>query len=294
MEETDVDEVIAQVLAASTPDLLVIDSIQTMATSDLSGMAGSVGQVRECTYRLVRLAKSMNIVVFIVGHVTKQGSIAGPAVLMHIVDSVLWFEGDKSLTLRVLRAVKNRFGPTDEVGIFSMVDKGLKSMDNPEKIFLSDNKKNIAGTALACVMEGTRPMLIEVQSLVTPSYLAYPKRIAQGIDPKRYELLLAVLQRRCGVPLYEQDCYTNIAGGMSIKGDPSADLAICLSLASAYFDKSLPKKSVSVGEVGLLGEIREVIAQDKRVREAKRLGHTDAITNKGIDFLAQAIKKYLK
>ena len=273
---------------------IVIDSIQTMATSDLSGMAGSVGQVRECAFRLVRLAKSQNIPIFMVGHVTKQGSVAGPAVLMHIVDTVLWFEGDKSLTLRLLRAVKNRFGPTDEVGVFEMEDKGLISVSDPEKLFLTLDKKTTPGSALTSILQGTRPLLIEIQSLVVPTKMAFPKRIAQGVDVRRFELLLAVLQRRSGLPLYEFDCFVNIAGGITIKNDPSADLAICLSVASAYFDKTLPKGSIAIGEVGLLGDIREVIAQEKRTKEAKRLGYRVMITNREVRYLQEAIRKYLK
>ena len=273
---------------------IVIDSIQTMVTSDLSGMAGSVGQVRECAFRLVRLAKSQNIPIFMVGHVTKQGSVAGPAVLMHIVDTVLWFEGDKSLTLRLLRAVKNRFGPTDEVGVFEMEDKGLISVSDPEKLFLTLDKKTTPGSVLTSILQGTRPLLVEIQSLVVPTKMAFPKRIAQGVDVRRFELLLAVLQRRSGLPLYEFDCFVNIAGGITIKNDPSADLAICLSVASAYFDKTLPKGSIAIGEVGLLGDIREVIAQEKRTKEAKRLGYRVMITNREVRYLQEAIRKYLK
>lgn len=301
LEETDVDLIIEN--ADTNPDVhgsknplkaIIIDSIQTMITTDLSGMAGSVGQVRECASRLVRLAKSTNIPIFIVGHVTKQGSVAGPSVLMHIVDTVLWFEGDKTLPVRVIRAVKNRFGATDEVGIFSMEEKGLVSMDSPEKIFLSETKNNLPGTVITSVMEGSRPLLIEVQSLVVPTKMAYPKRIAQGMDTKRFELLLAILQRRCNIPFYEFDAFVNIAGGISIKNDPSADLAVCLSLASSYFDKALPKGSIAIGEVGLLGDVREVVALDKRVKEASRLGYRIPITSKAIKYLQEGIRKYLK
>ena len=294
MEETNVDEIINQGLSVNNSITLIVDSIQTMTTGDLSGMAGSVGQVRECTYRLVKFAKSTGTTVFIVGHVTKQGSIAGPSVLMHLVDTVLWFEGDKSLTLRLLRAVKNRFGPTDEVGVFSMEDKGLISLSDPEKLFLSKVRKAVSGNVVTSVMQGTRPMLIEIQALVVPTKLAYPKRIAQGIDPKRIELLLAVLQRRCGLPLYEFDCFVSVAGGISIKNDPSADLAICLSIASAYFDKAISRTTLAVGEVGLLGDIREVVAQDKRIKEARRLGYKYSIGSKSVKYLQEAIKSYLR
>jgi DNA repair protein RadA/Sms len=296
LEETDVDEIISNMSSFKGGSLqgVVIDSIQTMSTSDLSGMAGSVGQVRECAFRLVRYAKENNVPVFIVGHVTKEGTVAGPSVLMHIVDTVLWFEGDKSLTYRLLRAVKNRFGPTDEVGVFLMEDKGLVSVIDPEKTFLDKKSKNFAGDVTSCILQGTRPIMIEVQSLVVPTKMAFPKRISQGVDVKRLELLLAVLTRRCGLPFYEQDVFVNVAGGISVKNDPSIDLAVTLSLASSYFDKPLPKGLLAMGEVGLLGDIREVIAQDKRVKEARRLGFRNIVTGKEVKYLQEVIKKYLR
>lgn len=297
LEETDIDTIIAiiesQINGSEAIKAIIIDSIQTMSTSDLSGLAGSVGQVRECTFRLLKLAKAHGTPLFIVGHVTKEGTVAGPAVLAHIVDTVLWFEGDKTTTLRLLRAVKNRFGPTDEVGIFEMEDKGLIPVDNAEKIFLSNGKKIVPGSAISSIMQGTRPLLVEIQSLVVPTKLAFPKRIAQGMDVRRLELMLAVLIRRCGLSLYEYDVFVNVAGGISIK-EPASDLALCLSIASAFFDKPLSKGTVAVGEVGLLGEIREVVAQDKRTKEAKRLGLGIPITSKEIDYVSQAIKKYLR
>jgi len=296
MEETDIDTIINTIFSLQGPSLkaVVVDSIQTMVTSDLSGMAGSVGQVRECAYRLVKFAKSNNTPVFIAGHVTKGGTIAGPSVLMHIVDTVLWFEGEKSLTLRVLRAVKNRFGPTDEVGIFSMEDKGLKPVSTPEKAFLTKGGKKVAGYMVTSILEGTRPILTEIQSLVVPTKLAYPRRIAQGIDSKRLEVLLAVLQRRCGLPLYEYDCFINVAGGINIKNDPSVDLAVCLAITSAFYNKPLSRKTIAIGEVGLLGDIRGVIAQEKRVKEARRIGYSNIITNKEVKYLQQAIRTYLR
>lgn len=277
----------------NSTSFLIIDSIQTMYTSDLSGMAGSVGQVRECAYRLVRLAKSKNIPLFIVGHVTKQGGVAGPAVLMHVVDTVLWFEGDKSLTLRLLRAVKNRFGPTDEVGIFTMEDKGLISEDKPEKFFITLHDKNTPGSCITSVLQGTRPILVEIQTLISPTKTAFPKRIAQGIDSKRFELLLAVLIRRCGLPLYDYDCFVNVSGGISVK-EPACDLAVCLSMASSYLNKPLPKGSLAIGEVGLLGDIREVTQGDRRVKEAKRLGYKTVISKKTSNTLQEGIRKYLR
>ena len=290
LENTDVDSVID---AIKSPLAIIVDSIQTMTTSDLSGMAGSVGQVRECAFRLLKAAKEKNIPLFLVGHVTKEGTVAGPAVLAHIVDTVLWFEGDKTLTTRVLRAVKNRFGPTDEVGVFQMEDKGLIPVDNIEKAFLEKNQKAVSGSVVTSVMQGTRPLLVEIQALVVPTKLVIPRRVAQGIDSRRLELLLAVLTRRCGLPLYEHDVFVNVAGGLKIT-EPASDLAICLAVASSYFDKPISGKTIAVGEVGLLGEIREVVAQDKRIKEAKRMGFTLPISSKEAKFVGQAIKTLFK
>jgi DNA repair protein RadA/Sms len=290
LEETNV-EAIAE--AISGQKTVIIDSIQTMTTDDLTGLAGSVGQVRESASRLLRQAKSQNIPLFLVGHVTKEGTVAGPAVLAHIVDTVLWFEGDKTTTLRVLRAVKNRFGPTDEVGVFEMEDKGLTSITNAEKIFLTSSKKQIPGSVVSSIMQGTRPILVEVQSLIVSSKLVIPRRIAQGIDSRRLELLLAILIRRCGLPLYEYDVFVNIAGGIKVT-ETASDLAICLSIASAFFDKAVTKNTMAIGEVGLLGEIREVVAQDKRIKEAKRLGFTNFVSSKESGYLNQIIKDFFR
>ena len=295
MESTDIDSIVDTIEIPNSkfqmPNAVIVDSIQTMQTGDLSGMAGSVGQVRECAYRLVKLAKSTGISVFIVGHVTKEGTIAGLSVLMHIVDTVLWFEGDKTLSVRLLRAVKNRFGPTDEVGIFSMGDVGLLSEDHPERFFLSEIKKSVPGSVISCVMNGTRPLMVEIQSLIIPSKLAMPRRVAQGIDSKKLELLLAVMSRRCGLSIYESDVYVSVMGGINIKNDPSIDLAVCLSLASGYFNKPIDRKTVVFGEVGLLGEVRGVVLQDKRLKEAKRLGFRDFVTSERFDFLQKGIKE---
>ena len=294
LEDTDADSVVD--LIASQGEALqavIVDSIQTMTTSDLSGMAGSVGQVRECAFRLLKAAKEKNIPLFLVGHVTKEGTVAGPAVLAHIVDTVLWFEGDKTLTTRVLRAVKNRFGPTDEVGVFQMEDKGLIPVDNIEKAFLEKNQKAVSGSIVTSVMQGTRPLLVEIQALIVPTKLAIPRRVAQGIDSRRLELLLAVLTRRCGLPLYDSDVFVNVAGGLKVT-EPASDLAICLAVASSYFDKPISGKTIAVGEVGLLGEIREVVAQDKRLREAKRMGFTIGISSKEAKYVSQAIKQLFR
>lgn len=294
LEDTDVDSVI-DILASQGESLqaVIVDSIQTMTTSDLSGMAGSVGQVRECSFRLLRETKRINIPLFLVGHVTKEGTVAGPAVLSHIVDTVLWFEGDKTLTTRVLRAVKNRFGPTDEVGVFEMADTGLKPVDDIEKAFLEKNQKQVSGSVVTSVMQGTRPILVEIQALVVPTKLVIPRRVAQGIDPRRLELLLAVLTRRCGLPLYDSDVFVNVAGGFKVM-EPATDLAICLAIASAYFDKPISGKTLAVGEVGLLGEIREVVAQGKRIKEASRFGFTATASSKNFKYIGQAIKSLIK
>lgn len=296
LNETNIDSILhsAQGLVGEGLSAMVIDSIQTMYTDDLSGMPGSVGQVRESAYRIVRFAKRNQIPVFVVGHVTKGGSVAGPAVLIHIVDTVLWFEGDKTLPVRLLRAVKNRFGPTDEVGIFSMGSSGLDSVSNPEKLFMSQEQDDAPGRTLASVMQGSRPMLIEIQSLTVPTKMAYPKRIAQGIDSKRFELVLAILTKHAQIPLSDYDCYLNIAGGITLKNDPSADLAIALSVASSFFNKPLPAKSVAVGEVGLLGDVRKVVNHDKRVQEAKRLGYKNVISVNKYPDINKAISRLIK
>lgn len=293
IEETNLENVLETIREADKPKGVIIDSIQTMQTNDLSGLSGSVGQVRECSFRYLKYAKENNVPIFLVGHVTKEGTVAGPAVLAHIVDTVLWFEGDKTTPLRLLRAVKNRFGPTDEVGIFEMQEKGLISLINAEKIFLSKTRKQIAGSSVSSIMQGSRPILVEIESLVVPTKMAFPKKIAQGIDSRRLELLLAVLIRRCSLPLYEYDCFVNVAGGIKVI-EPASDLAVCLSIASAFLDKPLIKGTIAIGEIGLSGEIREVVAQEKRVKEAKRQGFSIPITNKEVKYLSEAIKKYLR
>ena len=293
LESTDVDDIIEQLNKVDNLDLIIVDSIQTISTSDLTGLAGSVGQVRECAFRLLKYAKSKNIPLILVGHVTKEGTVAGPAVLAHIVDTVLWFEGDKKSNLRLLRSVKNRFGSTDEVGIFEMGDKGLKSLDNPETLFLDKESSVVAGSVVSMLMEGTRSLLVEIQSLVVPTKMAFPRRVAQGIDSKRLEMLLAVLFRRANVPMYDMDVFVNVAGGIKAN-DPSMDLAICLSVASSFYEKPLPKKFLALGEIGLSGEVRKVAMQEKRLKDAKRLGFSDVADSTSFKYLSQVIKSYLK
>lgn len=293
LETTDIDNIVETVGNEDSKSVVIVDSIQTVSTADLSGMAGSVGQVRECTYRLVRTAKRKNIPLYIVGHVTKEGSVAGPALLTHLVDTVLWFEGEKSSTLRMLRANKNRFGSTDEVGIFRMDDVGLQSVPNASEVFITDGKKSVPGSVITSVVEGARPILAEIQSLVVPSKLVIPRRVVQGIDPRRAEIILAILSRRSGVPVNLNDVFINVVGGLTLK-EPAIDLAIAMSLASAYFDKPLPKNTLAIGEVDLLGEIRPTRNSGGRIKEARRLGYKNIISSQNFKYLSQAIRKYLK
>lgn len=292
IDETNVDSIVESIESLHRKrqiGLVVIDSIQTLYTEDLSGLSGSVGQVRESASRLVRLAKYHQIPVCIVGHVTKIGTVAGPAVLAHIVDTVLWFEGEKETLLRVLRANKNRFGPTDEVGIFKMEAKGLVSQENPQELFLTNTKTQVSGSVVASVMEGTRPILVEIQSLVSPTKMAFPRRIVQGIDSRRLEMLIAVLQQRSGLNLGASDIFVNIVGGLNVK-EPGVDLGICLSIASSYFGKSVPRGTVAVGEIGLLGEIREVLNQTKRIKDARRIGYKNVISSANYSYLSEVVR----
>lgn len=277
IETPDIDSVIEMAEEQQGKILLIVDSIQTVTTSDLSGMAGSVGQVRESSHRLVQYAKRSGNPVLIVGHVTKEGSVAGPSALAHVVDTVLWFEGDKTLSMRMLRAIKNRFGSTDEVGIFMMDERGLVSASDIQDLFMSETDKNVPGNTITCILQGTRPILVEIQALVVPTKLAIPRRVAQGIDAKRLEMLLAVLTRRAGVNVYEHDVYVNVVGGINLAKDPSVDLAVCLAIASSAFDNPLPKNTVAIGEVGLLGDIRRVSSLERRIKEAKRMGYTKVV-----------------
>ena len=283
---TDVDEVIA---SAGKPALMIVDSIQTMSTQDLTGMAGSVGQVRECAFRLLNLAKNSGIVVFLVGHITKEGAIAGPKILEHLVDTVLYLEGDKRHEFRILRSSKNRFGSVDEVGVFQMTDGGLKEVSNPSDIFLEETPKNVSGSCIACVMEGTRPMLVEIQALVVTSQLAVPRRVGSGIDLRRLTLLTAVLSKRLRLPLGSYDVYVNVAGGLNLK-EPAADLAVCLAIVSSFKNKPLGAKACAFGEVGLLGEVRQVSFSDKRIKEAKKLGYSRIISPQQVQDLSTAVK----
>lgn len=267
--------------------LVIVDSIQTLSSSDLEGMAGSVGQIRHCAELLIEKAKSEGISVIVIGHVTKEGAIAGPKVLEHMVDTVLYLEGERFANARILRTLKNRFGPIEEVGIFEMADVGLKEVANPSALFLQDRVKNVPGSVVTVIMEGTRPMLIEIQALAVPSQLVMPRRVASGIDYNRLQLLVAILQKRLSIPLGTFDVFVNVSGGLKI-AEPSADLAVALALLSSFKNKTLDAKVAVFGEVGLLGEVRRVGSEDRRTREAKRLGFNTIVAPSTVRNLKQA------
>jgi DNA repair protein RadA/Sms len=267
---------IVEIARARRPALVVVDSIQTATVDELDGPAGSVGQVREATLRLMDLAKGDGIAVILVGHVTKDGSIAGPKTLEHLVDAVVNLEGERYAALRLLRATKNRFGSTDELGVFEMVETGLREVADPARAFLVDHGGSAPGSVVAPTLEGSRPLLVEVQALVSPSGYGMPTRKASGLDPNRLSLLIAVLGRRAGIALGNQDVYANLAGGLAVM-EPALDLPIALALASSSRDRPIAPGTVAVGEVGLLGELRTVVGLERRLREAARLGFDRAI-----------------
>ena len=264
-------EAVVETIQTIKPDIVMIDSIQTMNLSALNSSSGSVTQVRECTQMLINLAKTMEIPVFIVGHVNKDGAIAGPKVMEHMVDAVLYFEGERNLSYRILRAIKNRYGSTNEIGVFEMGESGLDEVSNPSKAMLEGRPENVSGTCVACVIEGSRPILAEVQALVSKSGYAVPKRMATGFDYNRLSLLIAVLEKRCGYFFGTLDAYLNVVGGMKLD-EPAADLPIALSLVSNLTDKVIPDDLVAFGEIGLAGELRAVNRILVRVKEAQRLG----------------------
>lgn len=253
------------------PDVVVIDSIQTMYNEEIGSAPGSVSQVRESTDVFMQLAKGMNIAIFIVGHVTKEGTVAGPRVLEHMVDTVLYFEGDRHASYRILRGVKNRFGSTNEIGVFEMRKEGLVEVENPSEFMLSGKPENASGSVVACAMEGTRPMLMEIQALVCKSNFGMPRRTAAGIDYNRVNLLMAVLEKRVGLPLSGYDAYVNIAGGIRMN-EPAVDLGIIMAVASSYKNRPVSEDTIVFGEVGLSGEVRAVTMPEQRVAEAKKLG----------------------
>lgn len=267
---------IREVIEAEKPEVVVIDSIQTMFMEEVTSAPGSVSQVRECTNVLMQMAKGMGIAIFIVGHVTKEGVVAGPRVLEHMVDTVLYFEGERTASYRILRAVKNRFGSTNEIGVFEMQEEGLCEVENPSEFLLSGRPEDASGAVVACLMEGTRSILLEVQALVTETNFGLARRTAAGTDYNRVNLLMAVLEKRCRYDLGRFDAYVNIAGGMKLN-EPAMDLAIILALISSYKDRPIDPSTVIFGEVGLAGEVRAVSMADHRVYEAKRLGFTTCV-----------------
>lgn len=268
--ETLLETILATALDAR-PAVMVVDSIQTVFTQELEGAPGNVGQVRECAARLMRLAKETGITVFLVGHVTKGGGIAGPKTLEHIVDTVLYFEGDGTLDHRVLRATKNRFGPVDEIGVFRMTQGGLVAVANPSELFMGDRDAQASGSAVAALLEGTRPVLVEVQALAAKAGYGTPQRVATGFDGRRLSLLLAVLDKRAGLSFAPLDVFLNVVGGVRL-GEPAGDLAVATALASSLYDKPLPREHVFFGELGLGGEIRPVNQAERRLAEAARMG----------------------
>ena len=276
--ETNLDD-IESIVLKKKPQAVIIDSIQTMYQENVSSAPGSVSQVREATGVLMRLAKENNITIFIVGHVTKEGTVAGPRVLEHMVDTVLYFEGDRYASYRILRSVKNRFGSTNEIGVFEMTDKGLREVSNPSEYMLSGKPEGASGSVVACTMEGTRPMLLEVQALVCRTNFGLPRRTAAGTDYNRLNLLMAVLEKRLNLPLSGYDAYVNIAGGVRLS-EPAMDLALVLAVISSYKDVPVSDKTIVFGEVGLSGEVRAVSMAKQWGQEAKRLGFTKVILPK--------------
>ncbi len=267
---------IAEIARDERPQLVVVDSIQTATVAELDGPAGSVGQVRESALRLMELAKGEGIAVVLVGHVTKDGSLAGPKTLEHLVDAVLNLEGERFAALRLVRASKNRFGSTEEVGVFEMGETGMSEVTDPARAFLAEHDEPAPGSVVAPTLEGSRPILVEVQALVAPGAVGSPRRTASGVDPNRVALLIAVLARRAGIGLASHDVYVNLAGGLSV-GEPGLDLPIAIALGSSLRDRPVRDRTVAIGEVGLLGELRPVTGLERRLREAARLGFRRAV-----------------
>jgi DNA repair protein RadA/Sms len=288
LNEVDVD-IIIRAIETVKPSLVIVDSIQTLETGDLTAAAGSVSQVRETAHRLQRLAKTIQIPMFIVGHVTKEGSIAGPRTLEHLVDVVLSLEGEQSGQFRILRGVKNRFGPTDEVGIFEMNESGMNEVINPSKLFI-EQKISAPGSIATVVLTGLRPMLLEIQALVTKTGIPVPRRVGTGIDNNRLQLLVAVLTKRLKLQLFDQDVFVNVTGGIKVI-EPAADLGICIAILSSFRDLSIPNDMAFVGEVGLLGELREVRQLDRRIIEAQKLGFSNVISPKTAKNLSEVLVK---
>lgn len=292
LPETNIEAIVAAATKKREDiKLLIVDSVQTLWSEELTGAAGSVGQVRESTLRLLDLAKRTHLPVLLIGHVTKEGTIAGPKVLEHIVDAVFYLEGDRFQALRLLRSNKNRFGPVDEVGVFSMEEGGMQEVANPSELFLG-KPESAAGSVIIATLEGTRPMLVEVQALCVSSPIPVPRRIGNGISTARLQMLTAILQKHIRAPLGSFDVFVNVASGLKVI-EPAADLGICLAIASSLKNKVLPPKTVAIGEVGLLGEIRNVIGVARRIKEAKRLGYTTIISPQEHTHLSSVVKTFL-
>ena len=278
--ETDLGT-IEEVIRRNSPEVVIIDSIQTMFNENVSSAPGSVSQVRESTAVLMRIAKQLGISVFIVGHVTKEGTVAGPRVLEHMVDTVLYFEGDRHASYRILRAVKNRFGSTNEIGVFEMRNEGLVEVSNPSEFMLEGRPENASGSIVTCSIEGTRPILIEIQALVSHTNFNFPRRQANGTDYNRVNLLMAVLEKRVGLELSSYDAYINLAGGMKLI-EPALDLSMCMAIVSSFRNRAIPDDVIAFGEVGLSGEVRSVNMPDVRISEAERLGFKTCIVPKTV------------
>ncbi len=293
LPETNVEQLVGEIgERGKEMGLVIIDSIQTLWSEDFEGYPGSVSQVRGCSQRLLELAKKKGITMILVGHVNKEGEIAGPMILSHMVDTVLFLEGERFTELRLLRGFKNRFGPTDEVGVFRMTETGMEEVKNPSEMFLGEEKgsgRGAAGAVVVCAMEGTRPMLLEIQALVTQSSLAVPRRVTSGLEYNRVVLLSAVLQKTLSLPLYNQDIFVKVSGGFKIS-EPAADLGICLSIISSFKNQPLPPKACAFGEVGLLGEIRRVSGEEKRGKEAKKLGFTNILSSSTVKSLREVLR----
>ncbi len=274
---TNVRDIISSLEGANAPEVVVIDSIQTMFLDNIESAPGTVTQVRAASLELIKLAKRKDMVLFLVGHVTKDGQIAGPRVLEHMVDTVLYFEGERGHQFRILRAVKNRFGGTDEIGVFAMTDKGLEEVPNPSTLFLSHRQGQVSGAAVFAGMEGSRPLLMEIQALVSASQLATPRRAVVGLDSARLAMILAVLETRCGIIMHDKEVYLNVAGGLKVV-EPAADLAVAACLISALTNIPVPEHTVIFGEIGLSGEVRQVGRSDTRLKESDKLGFKSSIT----------------
>jgi len=294
VNQTDLS-LIVEYINKINPEVVIIDSIQVIFEPTISSSPGSVSQVRECAGILTQLAKTRGISIFIIGHVTKEGTIAGPRVLEHIVDTVLYFEGDRFSLYRILRAVKNRFGSTNEIGVFEMAPEGLREVKNPSQIFLSERPKDVSGSVVASILEGTRPLLVEIQALVSKSSFGYARRRAQGFDYNRLTLLVAVLEKRMGLALEAEDIFVNVAGGIKIE-DPAADLAVAVAIVSAFREQLVVPETVVIGEVGLAGEVRSISQADLRINEAEKLGFKHCVLPrnnfKSLDYPAEAGSRY--